>query len=275
MDSETHGAGVDAPVESGGDSDPPLYKFGDGDERIRSLVHSIGLIVGAFLVGTALVLASFSILRQVGFTVESVSAVPAEIRAVAAALQFVGFFLVALLYIRWRGSEEPLFDVSLPSLRDVGWIVAGLIGLFVLLNVVSFVIEQLGVTPAENAVIAQGQQQPEFLLYLIPIAFLFNAPAEELLFRGLIQGLFRRAYGIIPGVVIASVMFGVVHYVALGGTGSRTVYLAIAAVLGLVLGLLYEKTENLAVPILVHALFNAIQFYIAYLLATGQIAAPG
>jgi membrane protease YdiL (CAAX protease family) len=144
----------------------------------------------------------------------------------------------------------------------------------VALNVLAEVLSQLGIQSAANNAITQGQQQPEYLLYLIPVALLFNAPAEEFLFRGVVQGLFRKAYGPLPAVVMASALFGVVHYFALGGQGSKWAYVAIAAVLGLLLGLLYEKTENLAVPIAVHGIYNALQFYLAYLAATGQIQLP-
>jgi membrane protease YdiL (CAAX protease family) len=89
-----------------------------------------------------------------------------------------------------------------------------------------------------------------------------------------VQGLFRRAYGVKLGLVIASLLFGVVHYVALAGTGSRLVYIVVAGILGLVLGALYEKTQNLIVPIIVHGAYNTVIFYTAYVAATGGIEMP-
>jgi membrane protease YdiL (CAAX protease family) len=249
------------------------FRYGESDTRLRSVVHSIGLVVAAYALGITLVIVVFNALSLVGVSFASEADIPASIRALSTVLQFTGFFIVGLWYLRRRSDPVPLFKIRIPSLREAGWIVLGFFGLFLLLAVLGNIISALGVDVAENAAITQGQSQPSYLLYLIPIAFLFNAPAEELIFRGIVQGLFRRAYGVVPGVVIASLLFGVVHYVALGGTGSKLVYVLVAIALGLILGALYEKTENLAVPILVHAAYNAVQFYISYLVATGGISA--
>ena len=270
MASDTQQGGVGPP-----DADPPLYKFGSRDERVRSLVHSVGLVVAAFVVGVVLAILGLRALAQVGFVPQSTENLPPVAAAAGAALQFVGFLLVGLWYLRWRGTgAADLFEVRLPTLREIGWTLAGLVALFALLNVVSVVIEALGVETAENAAIEQGRQQPVLFLYLIGVTILLTAPAEELLFRGLVQGLFRQAYGVVPGVVVASVLFGVVHWVALSGAGSRLTYIAVAAALGLVLGAVYEKTENLTVPILVHGVYNAVLFSAAYLVSTGQVDLP-
>lgn len=249
------------------------FRYGTFDQRLRSVAHAIGIVVAAYAAGIVFTLVAFNALALVGVTFENVSDLPAGVRAFGIALQFTGFFAVGLWYLNRRERAEPLFRIRVPSLREVGWIAVGFVGLYATLVVLSYVITALGLDVAANDAITQGREQPTYLLYLIPIAFLFNAPAEEFIFRGIVQGLFRRAYGVIPGIVLASVLFGVVHYVAVGGAGSKLVYVAIAVALGLVLGTLYEKTENLVVPILVHAVFNAIQFYGAYLGATGQL--PG
>lgn len=269
MASDTHQGPASGPPEP----DPPLYKFGSRDDRVRSLVHSTGLVVAAFVVGVVLAIVGLRILSQFGFVPENVDSLPAGAQAAAAALQFVGFLLVGVWYLHWQGTVD-LFEIRVPSLRELGWALAGLVALFVLLNLVSVVIEALGVETAENAAIAQGRENPTLFLYLIGVTLLFTAPAEELLFRGLVQGLFRRAYGVIPGVVVASAVFGVVHWVALSGSGSRVTYIAVAAALGLVLGAVYEKTENLAVPVIIHGVYNAVLFYAAYLATTGAVDLP-
>lgn len=271
MASDTQQGAVEPPTGPP-ESDPPLYKFGSRDERVRSLVHSVALVLAAFLVGIVLAVVGLRVLATLGVATDADS-LPPVAQAAAAGLQFVGFLLVGVWYLRWQNTVD-LFEVRVPTVREVGWALAGLVSLFVLLNVVSVIIETLGVETAENAAIAQGRQNPTLFLYLIGVTILLTAPAEELLFRGLIQGLFRRAYGIIPGIVVTSLLFGVVHWVALSGSGSRVTYIAVAAVLGMVLGTLYEKTENLAAPILVHGLYNAILFYGAYLVTTGRIDIP-
>ena len=72
-------------------------------------------------------------------------------------------------------------------------------------------------------------------------------------------------------VFLASIgMFGVVHWIALSG-GGKVTYIAVAAVLGLALGAVYERTKNILVPIAVHGLYNALLFSIQWLVATGQV----
>lgn len=255
-----------------------LYDVQDATTRLESVVHSLGLIVGSFAAGIVLVLVAFSLFGAVGITVDGEN-VPVWVNVLSTVLQFLGFYLVCLWYLQWRGGIDSLFELHRPSRRDIGWAVVGFLALVVGVNALSsLVVQYLGIETAENAVVTEGRENPVYFLYLIPIAFLFNAPAEELLFRGVVQGLFRRAYGVVPGVVIASVLFGAVHITALftsgAGTASLAVTIGITIALGVVLGALYERTRNLFVPILAHGLYNAVLFYIQWLLATGQITLP-
>lgn len=77
---------------------------------------------------------------------------------------------------------------------------------------------------------------------------------EELLFRGLIYGALRR-YGILLGLVVSSVLFGLAHGVS--------AVLVAAVVLGVVNVWLYERSRSIWVPVLGHAVFNASAFVIA------------
>jgi len=283
MSSDTQpDGGVEPAVDSGGgpDSDPPLYKFGDSTSRLRSVLHTIIIVVAAFVVANVLVVLLVQPLIFAGIvpsSIEETTALPTAVQALLFAVNFVGFILVGLIYLRWRGVsplDTDLFEIRVPERRDVGWIVAGLVGLFILLAVASVVISLFGVESASNVATDIGQENPEVLIWFIGIALLLNAPAEEFLFRGIVQGLFRDAYGILPAVLLTAGMFGVVHFLALSGSSSGiAVTLTITALLGLVLGTLYELTQNLVVPTLVHGLFNAIQFFFLYLQETGAVQA--
>lgn len=284
MDSDTQpDGGVEPAVDSGTgpDSDPPLYKFGDSGSRLRSTLHTIIVVVAAFVVANVLVILLVQPLILAGIvpsTIEETTDLPTVVQALLFAVNFVGFILVGVLYLRWQGVslfDTDLFEIRAPGRRDAGWIVAGLVGLFVLLAVASVVISFFGIESASNVATDIGQENPEVLLWFIAIALLLNAPAEEFLFRGIVQGLFRDAYGILPAVILTAGMFGVVHFLALSGSSSGiAVTLTITALLGLVLGTLYELTQNLVVPTLVHGLFNAIQFFFLYLQETGAVQAP-
>ena len=74
---------------------------------------------------------------------------------------------------------------------------------------------------------------------------------EELLFRGLIQSCFRSVIGPWPAVLLASVLFGAVHF-----TLPHTIIPLTA--FGIALGFIYERTGRLWAPILCHAIFNSV-----------------
>jgi membrane protease YdiL (CAAX protease family) len=83
---------------------------------------------------------------------------------------------------------------------------------------------------------------------------------EELLFRGVIQAGVSQAFGAWLGLVVASILFGLMHAL------SRA-YFVLATLMGLYLGVLYQVTDNLLLPALVHGLYDAIA--IGYLLLAG------
>lgn len=76
---------------------------------------------------------------------------------------------------------------------------------------------------------------------------IFSALGEELLFRGVVQPLL--------GVWLQALVFGVVHYVP---GPSRWVWVGWAALLGLVLGLVFQATGSLAGPLVAHAAINGV-----------------
>jgi len=251
------------------------YRVPDWETRLRTVTHAFGLVVGAIVLG--LVGASFAVqlLALFGVRIESVETAAPLPYAVLNAAQFVGYYAAGLLYLNWQGFPD-LFRVGLPSLRDLAWVVGGFVALYLLAAGLTVAFEALGVESATNSVVEQGRQDPVRFLYLIPVTFLFVAPGEELVFRGVIQGIFREAYGVVPAVVFASAIFGFGHWLALLGSSTGKIrYVVVAAALGLVLGTLYELTDNLLVPILVHACWNSVSFLSQYADVTGMVWLAG
>ncbi len=82
---------------------------------------------------------------------------------------------------------------------------------------------------------------------------LFAGFGEEMLFRGVLQnGLaspFEPNVGAVIGLVVASLLFGVLHWLTL-------TYAILAALIGLYLGGLWIATGNLLVPAVVHAVYD-------------------
>lgn len=245
----------------------PLVVAGDADDRLRAVGDTVGVVVAIFLVASVLVVGVGDLLGAVGIT-DATN--PVVVDAVESAMNFVGFLVVGLGYLAWR-EDWSLVGLHRPTLREGGLIVLGTVALAGTVQGLGFVVQQLGFEIAENVSVQAGQRNPTLLLVFIPMQFLFVAPAEELVFRGILQGLFRRAYGIVPGILVAAAVFGLFHYPALVGESGVWVVIGILAASGALLGALYEYTENIAVPLVVHGAWNAILYTVLYAQATGMV----
>lgn len=72
---------------------------------------------------------------------------------------------------------------------------------------------------------------------------------EEMLFRGVIQTTFVGWFGLVAGVAIASVLFGLAHIIT-------PTYAVLAAAIGAYLGWLFWLSEDLLAPIIAHAVYD-------------------
>jgi membrane protease YdiL (CAAX protease family) len=83
---------------------------------------------------------------------------------------------------------------------------------------------------------------------------------EETLFRGILQGLLSRPWGPIPGLLLSSLLFGLLHPLT-------PTYLVLAALVGVYLGCWWLATDNLLVVIIAHALYDFVA--LIYLVTSG------
>lgn len=181
-------------------------------------------------------------------------------------MQGVAFGGVALGYLALRGRSLSWVGVRLPSFRDALVVVTGYALALVAAIAGAAAVALTGVQAGRNQVADVALESPDVLLLLIPASFLLVGPGEELLFRGVVQRRLRETFGPVSGVVLASVVFAGVHFVALtGGVGARAVSIGILLFPSLVFGTVYELTDNLVVPALVHGGYNATLFSILYL----------
>lgn len=259
----------DATSDGGsGGFDGPLVDFGEYGTRSDAVVHAAILIAATIVVANVLVVVGMDLLATAGYT-EADS--PVAFYSVQMTLNFAGLFAVALTYLYWRDSA--LVWLGRPSKRVVGVMAGGFVVFAGLMIFQEALIDFLSFETAENVAVQRGQDNPELYLVMIPIQLFLTAPAEELLFRGCIQGLFRRAYGILPGVLIAAAIFSLFHIPALIGTAGLFPVLVMLFTSGALLGILYEYTQNLLVPIVIHALWNMAVFGAIYLDTVGAL--PG
>jgi hypothetical protein len=72
--------------------------------------------------------------------------------------------------------------------------------------------------------------------------------AEEIFFRGIVYGFFRR-WGIVPAIILSTLLFGFIH--------PANHPLPITQIVGGILfAFAYEREKNLTVPITIHSLGN-------------------
>jgi membrane protease YdiL (CAAX protease family) len=93
------------------------------------------------------------------------------------------------------------------------------------------------------------------LIKLSIIMIFFVGFVEELVFRSLLQTRLENSLGSLKGLLITSILFGVMH--SGYGTFYEILYTAFA---GLVLGYMFQKTKSLPLVSLTHGFVNIFLF---------------
>lgn len=106
------------------------------------------------------------------------------------------------------------------------------------------------ILPQEVAVVFAREPSFWMRLYFLSLAVVVAPVFEEVLFRGIGLPLLARRLGLIPGVLALSAIFALVH----GNVAS----LAPLFVIAVAFSLGYIYSGSLAVPIVMHAAFNAV-----------------
>lgn len=242
----------------------------NADANLQRLVRfgqAILVILGAVVVVSAITTPTLDALVGAGVLVADTGAyvVARTIIQCVAYVVAVGGYVAAT-------RDVDLLKAHAPTNREFGLMAVGVAvllgGQFGLIALFS----ALGVDIGQNQAVVAGEGNPGYYLSMVLVSLLFVGPAEELLFRGGVQGVLRKAYGPRSGVALATVLFGLIHYPGIVGTpGQRAAYVLIAILLGGLLGALYEWTDNLLVPAVVHGGYNATLYALQYADAVGAM----
>lgn len=225
--------------------------------RVRAVAAAGGLTVAALLV---------SILGGVAFVIPLIVydvdvASTGAFLALAATGQFA-FLAVAYAYHRRRPALS--VRVSVPTVRELGVVAAGLVAALVLASTIWVVLTALDLAPT-SVIDDAGAVDASVFLGLAVLSVVLIAPAEEYLFRAVVQGRLRQAFGPIGAIAGSSLLFGSIHLANYGGSFPAVVAGALlVTVTGAVLGAVYEDTGNLVVPVAVHAFYNVSLLLVAY-----------
>ncbi|ELZ53942.1 hypothetical protein C465_01034 [Halorubrum distributum JCM 9100] len=233
--------------------DPLAAAVGDRVFRVASALFAI---VFALLVASAITAPGANLATSLGLVSEGSTGQ----QLLRTLLQFGGFALAAVGYLAVTDEWE-IARVSRPDAREAAIIVGGGIVLFAFQYGALFALGQLGFSTGQNQAVVPAGDPVVYYLAMIAVSLAVVGPVEELLFRGVVQGGVRRAFDAVPAVLIASLAFGLIHLPSVSGTPvEQWAYVGVVVVLGSVLGALYEWTDNVIVPGLVHGIYNAITY---------------
>ncbi|GAB3698513.1 CPBP family intramembrane glutamic endopeptidase [Halorubrum pallidum] len=225
---------------------------------VDRLVH---VVSAAFALVFALVLTSLitqvvtSFALRVGVVTDGTNA----FTLLETAVSFAGFLpgVVGYLVIT---DQRSLVSISRPSVREIGLIAGAAVLLYGLQIGLLFGLRAAGLGTGQNPATVAAGDPVAYYTAMIVVSILLVGPAEELLLRGVVQGGLRRSFDAAPAILIAAIMFGALHGSVEGTFPEQIAYMGVTIVLGSILGVLYERTENVLVPGLAHGLYNAIIF---------------
>ncbi|MFB6071891.1 MAG: lysostaphin resistance A-like protein [Halobacterium sp.] len=180
-------------------------------------------------------------------------------------LQGVAFPLTAWLYV-WRSDRSWSFvPAEFPDRSDAKYTVGAYLVAFVVVYALQVLITLASVEAASNQAATTAMNHPEIIPYLVPLMLVLVGPGEELLFRGVIQGVLRERFDVWPSILLASAAFAPLHIFALtGGLGAVAVTISVLFVPSIVFGYVYERTRNVVVPAVAHGLYNATLMALLY-----------
>lgn len=260
---------------TGPDEDPAASDGLDG----RTVAVAVGTAILLGVLGPLIALTSGILVFAIGSAVGGLSIV-ANVALTLFFGQYVAFGGLAVVYLTWRGLDRAgivsYLGVRRPSLTDIGLVIGSWVVILVTIMVVSIVVQLLGTDTAANQSAELAMGNPTIIPLFIAASFLVIGPCEELLYRGVVQGRLRETLPAAPSILIASGIFAFIHVMALtGGVSARLTTVTILFFPSLVFGAVYEYTDNLVVPALLHGLHNAVIFTILYVTVTDVVDVDG
>ncbi|MGD8564970.1 MAG: type II CAAX endopeptidase family protein [Candidatus Bathyarchaeota archaeon] len=211
-----------------------------------------GIILGAFVLIFLLVVFGFSPNGEdLGF----------PIVILATPINELIILGITVLFARNKGAD----------FKELGWKRASL-GILVIASILTIPLffSAVGISVLEETLFGpdpglegyEAQVMPRNslqLIILVIFSFVLVGPCEEIAFRGFIQKGFENSFGNMRGLLVASLLFGLLH-------GLNTLYaIATTFVAGLILGYVWQRTGgNTIVSALMHGLNNSIAFILAY-----------
>lgn len=174
------------------------------------------------------------------------------------------FVVITLLFAKYKGASLKELGLKKPNVRIL-MIVSVVAVPLLLLGVGISVGEEMVFGPDPMAELLEKSVMPRDpfqLVAMVTLSLVLVGPCEELAFRGFVQRGFESSFGKRWGLLMSSVLFGLLH-------GLNTLYAIVPVfVVGLVLGYVWQRTGgNTTATALMHGVYDAIAIAIAYYLS--------
>ena len=205
-------------------------------------------VVGAVLSGMALV--------ATGHATAEAQDLPTWVMALSVVGLWVPFIVMVMYGSRTHGSGSLVRDLVL-RVRPVHayGVLIGLASQLIVVPIVTIVASKIApgifdysqLEDRANSLVDQANGG--WILVLLVVVALGAPIVEEMTYRGFLQGSFRRSMNPNLALVLVAVLFAAVHFSVIEFPG----LLAFA----LILGICFEKSRGLALPVITHMTFNA------------------
>jgi len=215
-----------------------------------------GLLLGSFIL-------AFVLIGMYGLRTDYQN-LPFPIALISLPINETIFLGVTLLFARYKGAGLKELGLKKASLKVLMIVSVVAMPLFLLGVGISMSEEMvLGPDPSGEFVERLVMPRDSFqLVAMIVLSLVLVGPCEELAMRGFVQKGFENSFGKTRGLLIASVLFGLMH-------GLNTLYAIVPVfVVGLVFGYVWQRTGgNTTISALMHGVYDSIAIAIAYFLS--------
>ena len=212
----------------------------------------IGLAIPSMILGWGIVRAVYTVFR-IHSSLRVMELLPQ---------QFLGYMILfGALALLLRMEYDRPFWRSLgwtPMRIPFLWIVICGLATFLGVNLVGLVIR----TPTTSNPLTELLADRVSIILMGIFGVTIAPLSEELLFRGFLQPLLVRSLGAAPGIFLAAVSFGLLHYHEYGNSWRHAVLISLA---GVCFGAMRHVTGSTKASTIMHAAYNAYIFAVVYM----------
>jgi uncharacterized protein len=159
----------------------------------------------------------------------------------------LGMLSLAMYFLWKKDLAATLRGMGFPGgiKNTILYTVGGLMAIFAMLFVLSIIALHFGFNDQANVAV----KIDSLPLYILALAVIFAPLTEELLFRALLVPRF--------GVVLSALLFGAMHF----SYGSVVEVVGVAMV-GVLLGFVYQRSKSITPCILIHLVYNLLSILV-------------